>query len=101
MTEVKDSKTIAASRVRLIQMMGPEHANAHGNVHGGNIMKIVDVAGALVCMRHAQAWAQRQWKFVPKLRRKIRSQVTQPARIRPTWCTWRSMKTADPSLYPI
>lgn len=34
--------------------MQPEHANTHGNVHGGWIMKLVDEAGALACMRHAQ-----------------------------------------------
>jgi uncharacterized protein (TIGR00369 family) len=33
--------------------MGPQHANALGNVHGGEIMKMVDEAGALVAMRHA------------------------------------------------
>lgn len=34
--------------------MQPEHANIQGNVHGGLIMKLVDEAGALACMRHAQ-----------------------------------------------
>ena len=34
--------------------MQPEHANSQGNVHGGWIMKLVDEAGALACMRHAQ-----------------------------------------------
>ena len=34
--------------------MHPEHANLLGNVHGGWIMKLVDEAGALTCMRHAQ-----------------------------------------------
>ena len=31
-----------------------EHANLLGNVHGGWIMKLMDEAGALACMRHAQ-----------------------------------------------
>jgi len=34
--------------------MHPQHANLLGNVHGGWIMKLVDEAGALACMRHAQ-----------------------------------------------
>lgn len=34
--------------------MNPEHANPLGNIHGGWIMKLVDEAGALACMRHAQ-----------------------------------------------
>jgi len=52
MTEKK--KNSRASRVHLSQLMQPEHANHHGNVHGGWIMKLVDEAGALACMRHAQ-----------------------------------------------
>lgn len=47
-------KTARASRVTLSQLMHPEHANLLGNVHGGWIMKLVDEAGALACMRHAQ-----------------------------------------------
>ncbi len=47
-------KSISASRVTLSQLMHLEHANLLGNVHGGWIMKLVDEAGALACMRHAQ-----------------------------------------------
>ncbi|GIL13601.1 MAG: acyl-CoA thioesterase [Chloroflexota bacterium] len=47
-------KTIHESRVTLSALMGPQDANAHGNVHGGVIMKMVDEAGALVAMRHAR-----------------------------------------------
>ena len=47
-------KPVSASHVSLAQMMQPEHANNLGNVHGGWIMKLVDEAGALACMRHAQ-----------------------------------------------
>ena len=42
------------SRISIAQMMQPEHANNLGNVHGGWIMKLVDEAGALACMRHSQ-----------------------------------------------
>jgi uncharacterized protein (TIGR00369 family) len=48
-------KKISASRVKLAQLMQPQHANNHGNVHGGWIMKLMDEAGALACMRHAQS----------------------------------------------
>jgi acyl-CoA hydrolase len=48
------SKTVRASRISIAQLMQPEHANNLGNVHGGWIMKLVDEAGALACMRHAQ-----------------------------------------------
>ncbi|MBI3153009.1 MAG: acyl-CoA thioesterase [Chloroflexi bacterium] len=54
MTNNPTQKTIRASRVTLSQLMHPEHANLLGNVHGGWIMKLVDEAGALACMRHAQ-----------------------------------------------
>ncbi len=47
-------KTAAASRITIAQLMQPEHANNLGNVHGGWIMKLVDEAGALACMRHCQ-----------------------------------------------
>lgn len=47
-------KPIRASRVTISQLMHPEHANLLGNIHGGWIMKLVDEAGALACMRHAQ-----------------------------------------------
>lgn len=47
-------KPVSASRISLSQLMQPEHANNLGNVHGGWIMKLVDEAGALACMRHAQ-----------------------------------------------
>ncbi len=47
-------KTIADSRVELNTFTRPEHANLLGNVHGGEIMKLVDEAGALCAMRHAQ-----------------------------------------------
>lgn len=54
MTDVPAPKPIRASRISIAQMMQPEHANNLGNVHGGWIMKLVDEAGALACMRHAQ-----------------------------------------------
>src|SRR5687767_12312424 len=52
-SERPQQKTVSRSRVMLHQMMLPEHANAHGNVHGGVIMKMVDEAGGISAMRHA------------------------------------------------
>jgi uncharacterized protein (TIGR00369 family) len=54
MTNSPAQKSSRASRITLSQLMHPEHANLLGNVHGGWIMKLVDEAGALACMRHAQ-----------------------------------------------
>lgn len=49
----RPAKTTAQSRFTLSHLMGPQDANILGNVHGGVIMKLVDEAGALVAMRHA------------------------------------------------
>jgi len=54
MTEKPQAKPMSASKISIAQLMQPEHANNLGNVHGGWIMKLVDEAGALACMRHAQ-----------------------------------------------
>ncbi len=54
MTSTIPAKPVGASRINIAQLMQPEHANNLGNVHGGWIMKLVDEAGALACMRHAQ-----------------------------------------------
>ena len=54
MDEALPAKTFRASRISIAQLMQPQHANNQGNVHGGWVMKLVDEAGALACMRHAQ-----------------------------------------------
>ena len=35
--------------------MQPEHANIAGNVHGGEIMKLMDNAGGIVAARHSRS----------------------------------------------
>ena len=47
-------KRVADSRITLSILMGPQDVNGLGNVHGGVIMKMVDEAGGLAAMRHAQ-----------------------------------------------
>jgi uncharacterized protein (TIGR00369 family) len=47
-------KRASASQVELNQQMMPSDANPLGNVHGGQIMKLIDEAGALAAMRHAR-----------------------------------------------
>ncbi len=54
MTE-QSGKKIEESKVTLSLLMGPQNANRLGNVHGGVIMKLVDEAGAISAMKHAQA----------------------------------------------
>ena len=50
---VLPGKRVSESRLVLAQLMQPVHANNQGNVHGGEIMRLMDEAGALACMRHA------------------------------------------------
>lgn len=49
-----EGKRIDESRIILTQVMGPEHANFLGNVHGGVIMKLCDEAGGMAASKHAR-----------------------------------------------
>lgn len=53
MVDPSVGKPVSASRTVISQVMNPEHANILGNVHGGWIMKLVDEAGGLACIRHS------------------------------------------------
>ena len=50
-----EGKKISESRVIMGQVMNPENANPAGNVHGGDIMKLIDTAGGVAATRHARA----------------------------------------------
>lgn len=45
-------KPMSASRSAISQVMLPNDANPMGNVHGGSIMKMVDIGAAVAAMRH-------------------------------------------------
>lgn len=47
-------KTVGHSSVQMAQMMMPSHANPIGVVHGGELMKLMDDAAAVVALRHSQ-----------------------------------------------
>jgi acyl-CoA hydrolase len=47
-------KAMSESRSTISQVMLPDDANPMGNVHGGSIMKMVDVAAAVAAMRHCR-----------------------------------------------
>lgn len=51
----KEGRTVAETRVTVAQIMQPHDANPAGNVHGGQIMKMIDNAGGVVAMRHARS----------------------------------------------
>ena len=48
------SKPICQSAVTMSHMMLLEHANPAGNVHGGEIMKLMDTAGGVAALRHCR-----------------------------------------------
>jgi uncharacterized protein (TIGR00369 family) len=50
-----EGKKISESRVVIAQVMNPESANPAGNVHGGDIVKLIDTAGGVAATRHARA----------------------------------------------
>ncbi len=47
-------KHASDSQMILSQQMMPSDANPLGNIHGGEVMKLVDEAGGLAAMRHAR-----------------------------------------------
>lgn len=47
-------RPMSQSRSVISQVMLPNDANPMGNVHGGSIMRIVDIAAAVAAMRHCQ-----------------------------------------------
>jgi uncharacterized protein (TIGR00369 family) len=49
-----EGKKISESRVIIAQAMNPENANPAGNIHGGDIMKLIDTAGGVAATRHAR-----------------------------------------------
>ncbi|PKN70251.1 MAG: acyl-CoA thioesterase [Deltaproteobacteria bacterium HGW-Deltaproteobacteria-12] len=50
-----EGKKVSESRMIIAQAMNPENANPSGNVHGGDIMKLIDTAGGIAAARHARA----------------------------------------------
>jgi acyl-CoA hydrolase len=49
-----DGKTVAESALVMSAVMLPHQANPAGNVHGGEIMKMMDNAAYVVAQRHAR-----------------------------------------------
>jgi uncharacterized protein (TIGR00369 family) len=47
-------KKIRESKVVMATVMMPQHANPAGNVHGGEIVKMMDTAAGTVAQRHAR-----------------------------------------------
>src|SRR5438270_2261643 len=52
--DMTQGRSIAYSRSSTRRLMELIDANAHGNVHGGVIMRMVDEAAAIVAIKHSQ-----------------------------------------------
>lgn len=50
-----EGRKVSDSTVVMAQVMNPENANPAGNIHGGDIMKLIDTAGGVAATRHARA----------------------------------------------
>lgn len=48
-------KPVSASKTIFSQSMLPSDANPFGNVHGGEVMKLIDACGGAAAMRHARS----------------------------------------------
>lgn len=57
MTTSQDSrgKCPAVSRTSMTEIVLPNDANVHGNILGGKVMHLVDLAGAIAAYRHCRA----------------------------------------------
>ncbi len=50
-----EPRTVRETQVVMAHRMMPQHTNAYGNVHGGEIMKLIDQSGGVVASRHARS----------------------------------------------
>ena len=50
-----EAKPVSASKTIMAQTMLPSDANPYGNVHGGEIMKLIDACAGAAATRHARA----------------------------------------------
>lgn len=54
---MSEGRKVSETRVVLAQIMQPHDANPAGNVHGGQIMKMIDNAAGVVALRHSRGSA--------------------------------------------
>jgi uncharacterized protein (TIGR00369 family) len=50
-----DAKAVAGSKTVMSRTMLPSDANPYGNVHGGEVMKLIDAVAGAAATRHARA----------------------------------------------
>jgi len=52
---VPDAKPVSASKTIMARTMLPSDANPYGNVHGGEVMKLIDACAGAAATRHARS----------------------------------------------
>jgi acyl-CoA hydrolase len=50
----RNGKTVGESRVEMVEVVLPNDANPLGNILGGKVMHLIDIAGAIVAHRHTR-----------------------------------------------
>ena len=50
-------KPVSASRTEMVEVVLPQDANVFGNILGGRVMHLVDIAAAITAHRHCRAMA--------------------------------------------
>jgi acyl-CoA hydrolase len=49
-----DAKPVSASRAEMTEMVLPGDTNSQGNIFGGRVMQLIDIAAAVAAVRHAR-----------------------------------------------
>lgn len=50
----QNGKTVAESAVEMVEVVLPNDANPFGNILGGKVMHLIDIAGAIAAHRHSR-----------------------------------------------
>jgi len=50
----RSGRPMSAARVSMTEIVMPNDTNPHGNISGGRVMHLIDIAGAVAAMRHAR-----------------------------------------------
>ena len=51
----RDGKKVSESRVEMLEVVLPNDANPLGNILGGKVMHLIDIAGAIAAQRHTRS----------------------------------------------
>jgi acyl-CoA hydrolase len=54
-TVEQEGKTVDESRTEMVEVVLPNDANSLGNILGGKVMHLIDIAGAIAAHRHSRS----------------------------------------------